>query len=216
MKKIFCLAIILFVSVFFIISCSGSKGPAELAIKASEEAVNATKAEAAKIVPDQVKSLEDTLASVKAKFTNGEYKAALQEAMDLSTKANAVRDAAKVKKEELTKKWTEISQELPKMFEDIQAKVDSLSKVKKLPAKITKEGFEEAKSGLASVKDEWTKAQASFTSGNFNEAISVATSLKDKAIKIMESLGISVPAVEAPASAQAPAKAPVPAAAAVK
>jgi hypothetical protein len=214
MKKIFCLAIILFVSVFFIISCSGSKGPAELAIKAAEEAVNATKAGAAKIVPDQVKSLEDTLASVKAKFTNGEYKAALQEATVLSAQATTVLEAAKVKKEELTKKWTEISQELPKMFEDIQAKVDSLSKVKKLPAKITKEGFEEAKAGLASVKDEWTKAQASFTSGNFNEAISVATSLKDKAVKIMESLGMSVPVVEAlaPAPAPAPAEAPAPAA----
>jgi chromosome segregation ATPase len=209
MKKIFCLAMILFVSVFFLISCSGSKDAAEMAIKATEEAVNVTKAEAVKIVPDEVKSLEDTLTSVKQKFTNGEYKTALQEATVVTAKAKEVLEAAKVKKEELTKKWTEISQELPKMFEDIQAKVDSLSKVKKLPAKITKEGFEEAKAGLASVKDEWAKAQASFTGGNFNEAISIATSLKDKAIKIMESLGMSVPVAEAPAPA--PVKDTVPA-----
>ena len=135
----------------------------------------------------------------------------LEEATALAAKTKEVLAAAKVKKEELTKKWTEISQGLPKMFEDIQAKVDSLSKVKKLPAKITKEGFEEAKAGLASVKDEWAKAQASFTSGNFNEAISIATSLKDKAIKIMESLGMSVPVAEAPAPAS-PAPTPAPAA----
>jgi hypothetical protein len=208
MKKIFCLAMILFVSMFFINSCSGGKDGAELAIKAAEERVNSTKARAAKIVPDQVKSLEDALASVKVKFTNGEYKAALQDATALSAQATTVLEATKARKEELTQKWKEISQELFRMFEEIQAKVDSLSKVKKLPATITKEGFEEAKAGLASVKDEWTKTQESFTSGNFNEAISVATSLKDRAIKIMEFLGISAPAIEAPASA--PANAPVP------
>lgn len=210
-RKIFCLAMILFVSVLFFISCSGSKEPAELAIKAAEEAINATKAEAVKIVPDEVKSLEDTLTAVKVKFTNGDYKAVLQEATALAAKTKEVLAAAKAKKEELTKKWTEIGQGLPKMFEDIQAKVDSLSKVKRLPAKITKEGFEEAKAGLASVKDEWAKAQASFTSGNFNEAISIASSLKDKAIKIMESLGMSVPVAEAPAPAS-PAPTPSPAA----
>jgi nucleotide-binding universal stress UspA family protein len=216
MKKILCLAMVLCVSVFFLISCSGGKNAAELAIKAAEEAVNATKAEAAKVVPEEVKSLEDTLTAVKGKFTNGEYKAAMEEATTLAAKAKDVLAAAKVKKEELTKKWTEIGQGLPKMVEDIQAKVDSLSKVKKLPAKITKEGFEEAKAGLASIKDEWAKAQASFTSGNFTEAVSVATSLKDKAVKIMESLGMSVPVAEAPATAPAPAATPAPAPAAAK
>lgn len=201
MKKILCLAMVLFVSVFFLISCSGGKNAAELAIKAAEEAVNATKAEAVKVVPDEVKSLEDTLTAVKGKFTNGEYKAAMEEATTLATKSKEVLAAAKIKKDELTKKWTEISQGLPKMADDIQAKIDSLSKVKKLPASVTKEGFEEAKAGLASVKDEWTKIQTSFTSGNFAEAVTAATSLKDKAVKIMESLGMSAPAAEVPAPA---------------
>ncbi|MBN1470888.1 MAG: hypothetical protein JW925_03840 [Syntrophaceae bacterium] len=210
-KKIFCLVVALCVCVFFLISCSGGKNAAELAIKAAEEAVNVTKAEAVKIVPDEVKSLEDTLTAVKEKFINGDYKAAMEEATTLANKAKEVLDAAKAKKEELTIKWTEISQGLPKMVEDIQAKIDSLSKVKKLPASVTKEGFEEAKAGLASVKDEWTKIQTSFTSGNFAEAVNAATSLKDKAVKIMESLGMSVPSSETPAEAPAPAAVPTPA-----
>ncbi len=210
-KKIFCLVVALCVSVFFLISCSGGKNAAELAIKAAEEAVNVTKTEAVKIVPDEVKSLEDTLTAVKEKFINGDYKAAMEEATTLANKAKEVLDAAKAKKEELTIKWTEISQGLPKMVEDIQAKIDSLSKVKKLPASVTKEGFEEAKAGLASVKDEWTKIQTSFTSGNFAEAVNAATSLKDKAVKIMESLGMSVPSSETPAEAPAPAAVPAPA-----
>jgi len=86
--------------------------------------------------------------------------------------------------------------------------VDSLSKVKKLPANIKKEAFEEAKVGLASVKDEWGKVQQSFTSGNLTEAVNAATSLKDKAVKIMEALGLSAP-VAAPVAAPVPAPAPV-------
>ena len=179
------------VSVFFLISCSTNKGPAEEAIKAAEQAVAATKAEAVKIVPDEVKLLEDSLAAVKEKFVKKEYKEALAEATTLTAKAKEVLAAAKVKKEELNKKWTETTQELPKMLEDIQAKVDGLSKVKKLPKSITKEALAEAKAGIESLKGEWTKAQESFTNGNFNEAVGMAASLKEKALKIMESLGMS-------------------------
>jgi iron-sulfur cluster repair protein YtfE (RIC family) len=203
MKKItIALAITLFVSISFLMACSGGKNAADMAIKAAEEAVNATKAEAVKIVPDEVKSLEDTLAAAKEKFVKGEYKAALEEATALAGKAKEVLEAAKVKKEELTQKWTSMSQELPQMVADIQGKVDSLAKVKKLPANITKEGLDEAKAGLASIIDEWGKVQQSFTSGNLTEAISVGTTLKEKALKIMEALGMTAPAAD-PAAAPA-------------
>jgi nucleotide-binding universal stress UspA family protein len=207
-------AVVLFVSISFLMACSGGKSAADLAIKTAEEAVNATKAEAVKIVPDQVKSLEDTLAAAKEKFVQGEYKAALEEATALAGKAKEVLAAAKAKKEELTKKWTELSQGLPKMVEEIQVKVDSLSKVKKLPASITKEGLEESKVGLASLREEWGKVQQIFTSGNLVEAVNAVTSLKDKTVKIMEALGLSAP-VAAPVAAPVPAPiaAPTPAAA---
>ena len=218
-KKILSLAIVMFVSAFFLISCSRDKDPADLAIKAAETAINATKAEAVKMVPDQVKSLDDSLAAAKEKFAKGEYKAALDEATLLPIKAKGVMAAAKAKKEELTKKWTETSQELPKMIEDVQNKVDALSKLKRLPAKLKKDKFEEAKAGLASVKDEWTKAQESFKNEKFTDAINVAGSVKDKVINIMEALGMSIPApVVAPVAAPvvAPAAAPVPAPASTK
>ncbi len=195
----------MFVCAFFLISCSRDKDPADLAIKAAETSINAAKVEAVRFVPDQVKSLEDSLASAKEKFAKGEYKAALDEATPLDGKAKGVLAAANAKKEELTKKWTEVSQDLPKMIEDVQGKVDALSKLKRLPAKLTKDKFEEAKAGLASAKDEWTKAQESLKNKNFADAINVAGSVKDKVINIMESLGMSVPApVVAPAAAPAP------------
>ena len=222
-KKFLSLAIILIVGSFFLISCS-SKEPADVAIKAAETAVNATKAEAAKIVPDQVKALEVSLTAAKEKFAKGEYKAALEEVTALTGRVNEVLAAAKAKKEEMTKKWMDLDLGLTKMLEDIQSRVDVLAKTKKLPAGLAKEKIEEAKTGLASMKEELGKSQQSFISGNYTDAIGVATSLKDKALKIMESLGMSVPApapavtpapaatpAPAPAAAVAPAKAPAPA-----
>jgi hypothetical protein len=191
MKKIIVgLAIALFVSISFLMACSSGKNAADVAIKAAEQAVNATKAEAAKIVPDQVKSLEDTLAATKEKFVKGEYKEALGDATALAGKAKDVRAAAKAKKEELTKKWTELSQGLPQVITALQNRVDELSKAKKLPADITAEKFAEAKAGLASVTDDWNKAQESFKTGSLADAVSVATSAKDKALKAMDALGV--------------------------
>ena len=206
-RNIVCLVITLFVGALMLVACSSDKGPAELAIKAAEEAINATKTEAAKFVPDQVKSLEDTLASVKDKFGKGEYKAAIAEAQSLAGKAKEVAEAAKAKKEELSKSWTDLSGELPKMVEAIQSRVDILSKSKKLPANLTAEKFEEVKSGLTAAKEEWTKALDGFKAGNIAEAVSTATLVKEKAVKAMEALGLPVPgAPEAAAPAPVPAK----------
>ena len=192
-RSLISLVIILCVSMVMFIACASQKGPAEQAIKAAEEAINATKAEAVKYVPDQVKSLESALAAVKDKFTKGDYKAVITEAQALVGKAKGVLDAAKAKKEELTKKWMDLSQELPKMVEAIQSRVDILSQSKKLPATITAEKFAEAKSGLTAAKEEWGKALESFKAGNLTDAISVANSVKEKAVKIMEILGLPVP-----------------------
>jgi ADP-ribose pyrophosphatase YjhB (NUDIX family) len=146
MKRIFVsIVAMLFISVLFM-ACADEKGPAELAMKAAEQAVAATKAEAEKLVPDQVAALESALASAKDKLAKGEFKEALSEAQGLVGKAKDVLAAAQAKKDELTQKWTELSQGLPQMVEAIQGKVDDLSKLKKLPKAITAEKLAEAKS----------------------------------------------------------------------
>ena len=193
-KKIFGLAISLLLGFAMFLGCASDKGPAEQAVKAAEDAINATKAEAAKYVPDQVKSLESALAAVKDKFAKGEYKAAISEAQALAGKAKGVVDAAKAKKEELTKTWTNLNEGLPKMVEAIQSRVDILSQSKKLPANLTAEKFAEAKTGLAVAKEEWAKALENFKAGNYADAVSVANSVKEKAVKTMETLGLPVPA----------------------
>ncbi|MBN1663133.1 MAG: hypothetical protein JW943_05990 [Deltaproteobacteria bacterium] len=193
------IAIILLFTVFMMMACGNrDKGPAELAIKAAEDAVNAAKKEAAKFVPDQVSTIESTLASAKDKLAKGQYKEALTEAQVIIGMAKEAALAAKAKKDEFTKTWAELSEGLPKMVEAVQNRVDTLSRATKLPAALTAEKFAEAKTGLAAVKEDWAKAQESFTAGNLANAVSVATSVKDKAVKAMEALGMPVPEAAKP------------------
>jgi len=200
MKQIVRMAAAMFFAVALLSACASEKGPAEQAIKAAEEAVNQVKAEASKYVPDQVDNLEGALTAAKEKLNKKDYKAALTEAQGLVVKAkevlaaaNAKKDELIKKKDELTKSWTNLSAGIPRMVEAIQQRVDILSKSKKLPANLTKETFEEVKSGLSAAKDEWAKAQQSFSSGSLDDAVAMANSVKAKAVKAMETLGLPVP-----------------------
>ncbi|OPY90355.1 MAG: putative peptidoglycan binding domain protein [Syntrophus sp. PtaU1.Bin208] len=214
MKKRIILTILAFISTLFLLACAGDNKPAEMALKAAEEAVNAAKTEAVKYIPEQVKSLEESLAAVKEKFAKKDYAAVVTEAQAIAAKAKEVMDSAKLKKEEMTASWTGMSQELPKMVEMMQSKVDQLSQAKKLPADLSTEKFAEAKAGLAALKEEWAKALQNFNAGNIAEAVSSGKALKEKAVQMMGVLGLalpSAPAASAPA-AETPS-APAPAAA---
>jgi len=214
MKRIFVsIVATLFIAVM-LMACADEKGPAELGMQAAEQAVNAAKAEAAKFVPDQMAALSAALASAKDKMAKKEYKAALAEAQAIPGKAKDVLAAAKAKKDELTKKWTDLSQGLPQMIEAIQGKVDALSqlKPKKLPKDMTVEKLAEAKTALEAVKADFAKAQETFKAGNMADAIAAATAVKDKTVKAMETLGIAPPP-EVPAAPTAPAAPAAPAAA---
>lgn len=183
------------------LACNSGKAPAEAAMKLAEEAVNGAKAEAEKLVPDDYKSLTDDLAAAKDSMTKGDYKAALASAQSIQQKANDVLAKAKAKKDELTKSWTEMSDSVPKMVDAIKSRVDILSQSKKLPAGIDAGKLAAAKEGLASATTAWGEAQEAFKAGNWNDAITKAKGIKDKATEIMASLGMQ--AGGAPAAAPA-------------
>lgn len=182
------------VFVLLVAGCASDKKPAEEAIKAAEAAINAAKGEAVKYVPDQVKGLEDGLAAAKEALAKKDYKAALITAKDLPGKAKDLATAAVAKKEELTKAWNEMSGGLPKMVEAIKSRVDILSKSQKLPANLDKAKFDGVKAGLPEVTQMWGDAQKAFSGGNLADAVSKAKTIKDKAVEMMTTLGMQVPA----------------------
>jgi len=191
--SLICLGAALLLSVPILSGCAGDKGPAEAAIKAAEEAVSATVAEASKYVPDQTKSLQAALAATKEKFAKGDYTAALADAKSLTDKAKEIASAAGAKKAELTKAWEGLSTGMPKVLDAIKGRVDVLSKSKKLPANLTAEKFASAKSGLDEMTQQWTAATESANGGNLMDAITKGTAVKAKAAEVLTALGMPVP-----------------------
>jgi len=192
MKKILSLAVTALL-VLSLGACSSGKAPAELAIKGAEEALNAGKAEAAKYVPDQVKSVEDALKAAKEAFAKGDYAGATTAANGVAAKAKDLVAAAAAKKAELTKAWGEQSAGLPSMIAAIQSRVDVLSKSKKLPANLDKGKLEGAKSGLAEITKVWDEASNAFKEGSLADAMAKAKTVKEKAAEIMTTLDMKVP-----------------------
>src|SRR5512134_1141928 len=123
-------------------ACSSAKAPAEQAIKAAEEALNASRAEAMKYIPDQVKSVEDALKAAKDSFAKGDYAGATSAATAVAAKAKDLSSAAGAKKAELTKGWEELNAGMPKAIADIESRIATLSRSRKLPKGLDKAKLE--------------------------------------------------------------------------
>jgi HEPN domain-containing protein len=178
--------------------CSKVKGQAEVALKAAEKVISEVKPEAEKIVPDQIKALEATLSGAKEKFGKGDYSAALSDAQAIPGKVKEIVASLNAKKDELAKTWTNLDQGIPKMMEAIKSRVGILSKSKKLPANLTKEKFEESKSGLDNALKDWETAKESFKGGKLAEAVTKGNTVREKAVQVLQLLGMPVPAAAKP------------------
>jgi DNA repair exonuclease SbcCD ATPase subunit len=195
MRKILLLSVLMIVAAGLILTgCSKAKEQAETALKAAEKAISEAKPEAEKFVPDQIKALEGALNGAKEKFGKKDYSAALSDAQAIPGKVKDMVASLNAKKDELTKTWTNLDQGIPKMMEAIKSRIGILSKSKKLPANLTKEKFEEAKSGYDSAMKEWETAKESFKGGVLAEAVTKGNTVKEKAVQVLEILGMPVPA----------------------
>ena len=185
-------------------ACS-QKGPAEEALKAATTAVDAAKASAEKLVPDQFKALAASLADAKDKFAKGDYAGAIAAAKDLPAKATEVTNAAKAKKDELMKTWAGMEASVTAAVAAVQEKVTALGGMKKLPKGMDAAKVAAAKDGLAELSKGWADAQAAAKGGDYMAAIDKGNAVKAKAADLSASLAAAQAAPPA-AAAAAPAK----------
>ncbi len=178
--------------------CANQKGPATQAIADAEAAIAAFKDDAARLLPDDLSSVESTLGTVKDSLAKGDYKAVLAAAPELTKKIGELRDATAAKKAEweaataaAKEKWTGYAADLPKMVEAIQSRVDILGKARRLPKNVSQEAFANAKAGLDWMKSTWAEANDAFNSGNAIDAASKAQAVKDKGDEVLKDLGLA-------------------------
>jgi hypothetical protein len=132
-------------------------------------------------------------------------------AQGIPAKSKDVVAAIAAKKAELTKTWNALSASVPGMVEQIKAKVDALSAMKKLPKDMDAAKLEAAKAGLADITKSWGEAADAFKSGNLIDAAAKGNAAKTKVTDEMAALGLTAGAPAATAAAApapaAPAKA---------
>jgi ATP-dependent Clp protease ATP-binding subunit ClpA len=172
-------------------ACRGAEKEAtEGAINAAQTAINAASSEAAKYLPDQLKSAQETLQSAKDAWAKGDYPAALSGAKDASKKASDLVAAAAARKQELMKDWTSLSESLPKSMEQIKARLDAYSHGARMPEGVDKSVLATAKDQYAQLKQAWADATAAAQQGKLGDAMQKASGIKEMLEKLREMLGI--------------------------
>ena len=91
-------------------------------------------------------------ASAQDAFNKGDYKVAMEIAQGIPAKAKDVVAAIAAKKDALTKSWNELNASVPGMVEQVKAKVDALSAMKKLPKDMDAAKVDAAKASLAEIR----------------------------------------------------------------
>lgn len=181
--------------------CGNQMEPAQKALGEVESTLSSVGADAAKYVPDQLKSTNDKLTELKAAFDKKDYAAVVTGAPALLAEAKGLADAAAAKKKEfmeaLNGQWSSLSAALPQQVTEIETRLGVLEKARKLPDGITKETVTNAKAGLEQAKTLWGEATAAFGAGNIEEAVTKANGVKARAEELVSVLGIAPAAAPA-------------------
>jgi hypothetical protein len=176
--------------------CAQQKAPATKALAAIETSLAEVRDDAAKYAPEGLKGVESQVARLKESLDKKEYDNVLAGTPALDKAVASLRDAVAAGKKQAAAalaaaktEWASLNTEVPQMVENIQTRVDELSK-KKIRFRVSKEELESAKSGLEWMKSEWAEATAASNSGKQIAAAEKARAVKAKGEEVQKALGM--------------------------
>jgi hypothetical protein len=177
--------------------CSQQRAPATKALANIEASLKDVKDDAAKYAPDGLKGVESQFARLKESLDKKEYGNVLAGTPQLEKAVDSLKDAvtagksqAKAAAAAARTEWANLSAEVSKTVETIQARVNTLSKAKHLPFGVSKHEFEGSKTVLESMKSLWAEAGRDFNSGNEVEATNKAKTVQGMGAEVIDKLKI--------------------------
>jgi hypothetical protein len=180
-----------------ITGCARQRAPATEALERIETALNEVKADAAKYAPDGLKGVEAQYERLKASLDSKDYENVLAGSPQLEKAVSSLREAvesgkanARAKLAAAKAEWETLSADVDKLVNDIQGRVDTLSKSKRLPWGLSKDEFEGAKSAFEAMKASWADASAEFKKGDAEEANTKARTAKGMGEELVERLDV--------------------------
>jgi len=179
-------------------ACANHKEPAEKAIAQVESALAEIRADAEKYAPEDLKGLDESIATLKRGFGNKRYSEVLTAQPSVAAAVTALKETiakAKADSEEILAaaqaEWTELNASVPPLVDAIQGRVDTLTKSRKLPKDVDKATFETIKTDFETVKTDWTSATQEFTAGAAADAVRKGRAARAKAEEIQAKLGMN-------------------------
>ena len=173
--------------------CASNEEPARQALATAESSLAEIRVDAAQYAPEELQNAESRLAKVKADLAKKEYKDVLGGATQLSKETAMLKEIVVSKQTQAvaaTHEWESLSEEVPKMVQAIESRVDSLSGAK-LPKDVDKASFEAAKIALQSMKSLWAEASAAYKAGNAILATDKARMVQAQGEEVFDQLGMS-------------------------
>jgi hypothetical protein len=146
--------------------------------------------DAAKVAPNDVKAMTDSVAALKGYITSGDYRAALMGGRGVSSRARDLALNLNARRIQITAAYNAAADVLPKELATLKAKVDELSKARRLPAGIDPAKFAAVKAGIETWSQEWAAASQSFKDGDIAIALSKANEVKAKVADGMKVVGL--------------------------
>ena len=179
-------------------ACANHKEPAEKAIAQVESALAEIRADAEKYAPEELKGLDESVATLKRGFGNKRYSEVLTAQPSVASAVTALKETiakAKADNEEILAaaqaEWTQLNASVPPLVDAIQGRVDTLTKSRKLPKDVDKAGFETIKTDFETVKSDWTAATREYAAGAAADAVRKARAARSKAEEIHAKLGMN-------------------------
>jgi HAMP domain-containing protein len=177
--------------------CARQKAPANDALEKIENALAEVRDDAARYAPDGLKGVESQLQRLRQSFEAKDYENVLAGTPQLEKAVGSLKSAVEASKASARAalaaaktEWEGLSADVQKTITDIQARVDTLSKAKRLPFGLSKDEFEGAKSAFESMKTQWAEASADFRKGDAIDATAKAKTVKGMGEELVERLDV--------------------------
>jgi hypothetical protein len=174
-------------------ACS-QRDPAEEAIAAAENALNAVYDDAEKYVPDRYAEVKGELVAARKAFDEERYADAIAAVKDVPAHAEALAKEAAVAKEKhvaaLNAEWARLSGSLPDLLAGINGRLQDLGRMKKLPEGMDKQLLDEANAAYASARSAWDEAGAAFAKNDVEGAVGKAKDAEAMAQDLVGRLGM--------------------------
>jgi hypothetical protein len=176
-----------------LVACS-QKDPANEAIEAAANALNAVYEDAQKYVPERYAEVKQELDTARKAFSEERYADAIAAVRDVPAHAESLgKEAAAAKAKhvaEMNADWARISQSLPDLFTGIGGRLDELGRLRALPEGMDKQLLDETKAAFASAQSTWAEAGTAFTAGDLDGAVEKAHAAESMAQDLVGRLGM--------------------------